>query len=149
MTTTPTTFRAAFRVDGMPKGQPRPKAFVRGKHAGVYDPGTAGEWKAKVCEAGRPHRPDAPLECALSVRMDFLMPRPKRLKPGRVEFHTGKSDVDNLAKAVMDALTVDGWMRDDAQVVRLVVSKRYASADERPGMLVGVWQAEHYELNTF
>ena len=101
--TTDTDFRASFRVDGTPRGQPRPKAFVRNGHASVYDPGTAGEWKARIAEAGRPHRPAAPLECALSVRMDFAMPRPKRLKAGRVEFCTSRPDVDNLAKAALEA----------------------------------------------
>ena len=31
----------SFTVLGDPKGQPRPKAFSRGGHAAVYDPGTA------------------------------------------------------------------------------------------------------------
>ncbi len=30
-------------IKGIPKGQPRVRAFVRGRHAGVYDPGTADD----------------------------------------------------------------------------------------------------------
>ena len=56
---------ASFRVYGEPKGQPRPSATRRyrkghaGK-AGMYDPGTAEGWKARVDLAGREHlRPAA------------------------------------------------------------------------------------------
>ena len=142
MTTAPPTFRASWRVDGIPKGQPRPKAFRRGNHAGVYDPGTAGEWKARVCEAGRALRPEAPLECALMVWLVFDMPRPKRIKPTRYEDCTSRPDVDNLAKAVLDALKEDGWMRDDAQVVLLHVEKRYHNHGERAGLGITVAAAE-------
>ena len=136
---TDTTFRAFWHVDGIPKGQPRPKAFKRGDHAGVYDPGTASEWKARICEAGREHRPAVPIECAVCVTMRFKMPRPKRLKPGRYEPCITRPDVDNLVKAVLDALTEDGWWRDDAQVVRIYVSKDYHIAATRSGMSIQIY----------
>ena len=37
-----------FFAAGSPKGQPRVRAFVRGNHAGVYDPGTANEFKTSI-----------------------------------------------------------------------------------------------------
>lgn len=36
-----TSIVESWRVFGIPKGQPRVRAFIRGKHAGVYDPGQA------------------------------------------------------------------------------------------------------------
>jgi len=40
--------KLSFFVAGIPKGQPRVKAFSRGKHAGVYDPGTSDGWKLLI-----------------------------------------------------------------------------------------------------
>ena len=67
--------RIAFFAAGLPKGQPRPRAFSRGGHARVYDPGTAEGWKASVALAARDELPPAPLEGALSVSLRFYMPR--------------------------------------------------------------------------
>ena len=129
----------AFVVHGIPKGQPRPKAFARGGHAGVYDPGTAGEWKAMVAAAGEPLRPPEPLTTPLLVSLEFVMPRPqkvpRRLGRGRMT-HTSKPDLDNLAKAVLDALTQAGWWRDDNQVCGLDASKWVAAEGERPGLFI-------------
>lgn len=138
------TIRYSFTVCGIPKGQPRVRAYRRGARAGVYDPGTADGWKVLVSAAGREHRPPAPLAAGVPVmvQVDFLMPRPKRLMrkcdPVEVIPHTGKPDVDNLAKAVLDALTADGWWTDDSQVFALVARKFYARKDGRPGAKVTV-----------
>ena len=134
--------RLAFRVDGIPKGQPRARATMRGRHAGVYDPGTADGWKVVVAAAGRHLRPAQPVNDGVMVMVDFFMPRPKRLMrrrdPLEVLPHTGKPDADNLVKAVMDALTQDGWFRDDAIVFALIARKWYHRKDGRPGAAVTV-----------
>jgi len=131
-----------FRADGHPKGQPRGRACRRGAHAGIYDPGTADEWKAIVVAAGRPHRPAAPIEGPLCVGLSFWLPRPKgrcrRADPQGAIPCTTKPDVDNLAKAVLDAMTQDGWWHDDAQVCDLSVIKRWHAIGERAGLSVAV-----------
>lgn len=131
-----------LHIDGIPKAQPRPKAFLRGKRAGVYDPGTADGWKQIVWFTARQGRPETPHEGAVEVRMEFRLPRPKRLMrakdaDGQVP-HTAKPDADNLAKAVLDVLTSVGYYRDDAQVCLLSVSKVYHAKDAAPGALVEV-----------
>lgn len=128
-----------FFAQGIPKGQPRPKAFARGGHAAVYDPGTAEGWKGQVALAARPFLKALPSDHPpLSLRLDFYMPRPKAhfhtgrfrdgvLRESSPKYHTGKPDADNLAKAVMDALTQLNIWRDDACVVDLRVKKLYAT----------------------
>jgi crossover junction endodeoxyribonuclease RusA len=132
----------SFIVRGHPKAQPRPKACKRGAHAGVYDPGTASQWKALVVLAARPLRPAAPLEGALSVSIDFLLPRPQSLcrkkDPAGEIPCTTKPDRDNLEKAVLDALTQDGWWRDDAQVCAGEVRKLYHAKDGVPGARITI-----------
>lgn len=119
-----------FHVDGEPKAQPRPRAFARkmgGKFvARVYDAGTAEGWKSAVAAAALPHRPARPLDGPLSLMLVYSMPRPKshyrsgkrshELKDGMTANHTQKPDLDNLTKAVLDALTQIGMWRDDSQV---------------------------------
>jgi crossover junction endodeoxyribonuclease RusA len=142
----PTGFCCEFRVHGIPKPQPRPRATIRGRHAGVYDPGTANEWRAAVAAAGSKHQPAGPLEGPLLVGMRFYLPRPKRLMrkcdPDTRLRHTAKPDVDNLAKAVLDALTAAGWWADDSQVCSLTIEKWYTNKIGGPGCCVYVSQMQ-------
>lgn len=153
-----TTF-ITFRVDGEPKAQPRPRAFVRNGHARVYDAGTAEGWKSAIAAAALPHRPTAPLDGPLTLAVVFLMPRPKsHYRPGRWArsdgydgetktgapvHHTQKPDLDNMVKAVKDALTQIGMWRDDCLVVEETVSKIWA---ERGGAEIRIgWKTEVIE----
>jgi Holliday junction resolvase RusA-like endonuclease len=121
-------------VAGKPKGQPRPKAFSRGNHAGVYDPGTAEEWKGIVRQEVKARWDGQPWEGPVSLTLQFSMPRPKDhfnrkgLKATAPNHHVGRPDADNLAKAIMDALTNLGIWKDDSQVAVLRVSKSYVKA---------------------
>ena len=126
----------SFTVSGVPKGQPRPRAFAfRGK-ARVFDPGTAEEWKSRIAEAARPHLPGEPLAGPVALKVVFTFPRPKKhyrsagLRSNAPTWFCSKPDADNAAKAVMDALTVLGLWRDDAQVVSLTVRKTFGSTAE-------------------
>ena len=62
-------------------------------------------------------------------------PRPRavargELKPSAPRDHVKKPDVDNLAKAVLDALVDQGVIKDDSLVTRLEVAKEYANETE-------------------
>lgn len=133
----------SFWVSGEPKGQPRPRAFARkmgGKFvARVFDAGTAEAWKSCIAAAAAQHKPAEPIAGPVRLRLCFYLARPKGhcvankpergLRPNAPVWHTGKPDSDNLAKAVMDALTQCGWFwGDDAQVAILTVAKRYADS---------------------
>lgn len=52
--------------------------------------------------------------------------RSNQLSTKAPRFHTSKPDCDNLAKAVLDALSDLGAWEDDRQVIRLTVCKEYA-----------------------
>jgi Holliday junction resolvase RusA-like endonuclease len=128
----PTT--VSFFAPGIPKGQPRPRAFVRGKRAAVYDPGTAEGWKGQIALAWRELGIPAVIDGVLDVSLTFHLPRPKHhytakgvLKPSAPVWHTVKPDADNLAKAVLDALTALSVWKDDAQVSSLTIHKQYGS----------------------
>ena len=135
----------AFTITGEPKGQPRPRAFARKMGAihvaRFYDSDVADTWKRQVmlaimqaAEVGNGWHFTSE---AVSVSMNFAMPRPKShsgakgLKPSAPVAHAGKPDVDNLAKLILDQITRSGnvW-RDDSQVVSLTVEKLWASGNE-------------------
>lgn len=126
--------RIEFEVYGEPKGQPRARACVRGRHAAVYDPGTADAWKFAVRAAAGEHvrKIRMPLEGPVMVDMDIWITRPKshmkangQLRESAPKMPIGKPDCDNLAKAILDALTNAGVWMDDKQVTHLQVRKIY------------------------
>jgi Holliday junction resolvase RusA-like endonuclease len=142
-----------FRANGMPKGQPRPRAFVRGNRAAVYDPGTAEGWKGDVARACAELEGKA-LHTPLSVTLTFYMPRPKghyrtngTLKPAApVYMHDSKPDADNLAKAVLDALTgIRAWLDDD-QVCELTIRKYWEQPQTHgPGCVIRIAEMQEVE----
>ena len=134
-----------FRAYGTPKGQPRVKAYVRGRHAGVYTPDTANGWKMEVRDAGMRAIPkeSETIMGPVSVEIAFWLPRPKShlrkdgtLKPSAPEHHTQKPDVDNLAKAVLDVLTDIRVWEDDAQVHSLSITRSWVANPHAAGCSV-------------
>lgn len=127
---------ASFFVSGTPKGQPRPRAFSINGKARVYSCNTAEGWKGAVAMAAREHLPPEPLQGPVRLDATFRFRRPKAhylrgvLRTNAPEHHTGRPDVDNLHKAVLDCLTQLGMWRDDGQVCAGEVVKVYS---EQPG----------------
>jgi Holliday junction resolvase RusA-like endonuclease len=71
------------------------------------------------------------LEGALVLIIDFLFDRPKSVSvPGAKfrEFMTVPPDLDKLVRSIGDALTDSGTIRDDAQIVKLFLTKKYGEA---------------------
>ena len=134
-----------FIAFGIPKAQPRAKAFSRGGHAGVYDPGTSNDWKTIVRNAATAEWDRVQFSGPVSVSLMFDLPRPQshfrsngELKPNAPKWVEKKPDLDNLEKAVLDALTNVGVWRDDSQVVVVEKSKLYADQGCRPGCCVEI-----------
>lgn len=81
----------------------------------------------------------------LALECKFYLPRPKRLMrrrdPDGPIWHTGKPDLDNLYKAVMDALKGQVW-HDDNQVATFGPDhgKWYAERAGRPRVELKIWQ---------
>lgn len=123
-----------FHVSGIPKAQPRVKAFRRGNHAGVYTPDSADAWKQAVRQEATANAPESLMTGPIRLQLDFLLPRPKAHldrhgipKPKSPVWHPKKPDLDNLIKAVTDAITDTQrvWL-DDSQVYQITATKTYA-----------------------
>lgn len=126
-------------IYGIATAQGRPRFFRRGNFVGTYDPDKSHNWKDYVrsCVLNElKHRPL--LETALLMRIAFFLPRPKTL-PKKVMWHTKKPDLDNLAKAVKDALKGICY-RDDSQIISLLTTKAYAG--DRPMVVITIDEAK-------
>lgn len=119
-----------FTVPGQPVPQPRPCVSTRGGFARAYVPSRhpVHEYRTLIAAAAR----DAGLTDTgepLNVVIDAVFQRPKShmrkagVKPDAPKLP--RPDVDNIGKAVLDAL--QDVMGDDTNVFRLVVEKSYGA----------------------
>ena len=139
--------RLTFSIEGIPQGKGRARSRIVSPRAGAafvshytpqktrdYEEGIA--WAARAAMRGRD-----PLDEAVRLGLVIRCPVPaswSRKKQQEalsgVRRPTGKPDVDNVEKAVCDALNGIVW-RDDALVCEVAKIKRYS---ERPGIDVTV-----------
>lgn len=128
-----------LKVDAVPVAQPRQRHRViqsGGRPiAANYTPGNhpVNAYKAAIQMAFREACKLSPLVGPLRVDLVFVFPRPRakiwKTKPMPRENHTAKPDLDNLAKATLDALNALAFI-DDSQVAELTIKKWIASGDE-------------------
>jgi Holliday junction resolvase RusA-like endonuclease len=118
----------SFTVAGQPVPQPRPRVSTAGGFARAYVPGKhpVHAYREAIAAAARGAGLTATGE-PLNVVIDAVFERPKsHLRKAGVKPDAPKlprPDVDNIAKAVLDAL--QDVMGDDSLVGRLVVEKSY------------------------
>lgn len=146
-----------IRWCGKPVGQPRVRAFRTPAGVRLYTPSTADQMRSgiELMLRAAAEREQWPIGCVdeISVHIEARFARPKShtrtrrgittLRDGAPRYPTGKPDADNVAKAVLDAVTASGLIRDDAQVFSLWVQKRWATTDEPQGVALVVRRANH------
>lgn len=121
-----------FKVDGPPQGKGRPRFSKVGKFTKVYTPEKTKIYESLIRDAATSAMgPMEPLETAVSVHLYLYFSVPASYSKKRkedcltgVERPTKKPDVDNVAKAYLDAMNGVVY-KDDAQIVYLTVSKHY------------------------
>ena len=124
-----------FEVPGSPKGQGRPKFSTINGHAKAYDPEKSRNYKAYVkllaTQAMKEQgftMIDGP--CCLDIMAFFEVPKSKSKKFKErallgLERPTKKPDIDNIVKALQDALNGLAY-KDDSSIVFLSVAKCYS-----------------------
>lgn len=114
----------------VPKGRPR---FANGR---TYTPKRTTDFERRIQQDARAaYGTGEPLESRLSVSLDMYFPIPKSwnfikrvaAEDGRLD-HTIPADVDNCAKAILDAMNGIVY-RDDRQVVSLRARKHYGNPE--------------------
>lgn len=136
---------------GEPVGQGRPRA-VRMGALGVrmHPPKKSSEWQALAAQQfvnvwGSREMRDAPVRLVVEA----VGPRPKsvlkRLGAGRLWGET-KPDLDNVVKAVADALVQACVLRDDTLVAQIHAAKYVAAHGEGPRVRVTLVGLEPIEV---
>lgn len=110
----------SFPFDPVPAS--RPKVSRYGTH---YSKSYAA-WRTAAAQFLEGEDLGEPMTGPLAVIVENICRKPRTSKLAHP-----KGDVDNYAKAALDALKDIAWT-DDRQVVVLVVSKRFAEAGEEP-----------------
>ncbi|MBR1660282.1 MAG: RusA family crossover junction endodeoxyribonuclease [Oscillospiraceae bacterium] len=121
-----------YVIPGPAVPQGRPRLTTAGGHPRAYDPPKSREYKAYVQRCVREQgAPKTPITGAVFLRVYEYRAIPKswsrRKKQAAREgtlWPTSRPDLDNVKKAVQDALNGLVW-KDDAQVVWCMGSKAY------------------------
>ena len=131
-----------FFVPGAPVGKGRPRAARRGTGVVMFTPEKTAGYEALVAAAAsNAMRAEAgplftgPLEAVLEMRIPIPASWSKAHKAAAlagIGQPTSKPDIDNVAKAILDACN-GVVFRDDAQVVMLVATKAFS---DEPGVRV-------------
>lgn len=110
------------RVFGQPVAQSRAgRKIITPKDGGKpfvisYDSEHARDWKRTIVAQVLPQKPPELIEGPLELSLIFYLNRPISLPKSQV-FHIKKPDLDNLVKAVKDALKGVVY-RDDSQIYK-------------------------------
>jgi Holliday junction resolvase RusA-like endonuclease len=127
------TARYTITIPGVARGKGRARATRRGT---LYTPEktvNAEAW-VKTCAYEQIGQPMLTSALSVCIHINVEVPRSWNQKRRAAALDgttrpTGRPDLDNCIKLIMDALNMMAWL-DDAQVVRLVASKSYATAPQ-------------------
>lgn len=135
-------------IPGQPVGKGRPRLTTRGGFARAFTPAKTRAWETMAAALIRaaPAPWNLPTDKPVRVLVEAVGQRPKTLlrkkdPEGRL-WRPTKPDIDNVGKAVMDALVLAGFLKDDVQVVELTARSLYAAKGEEPHVEMTVWLIE-------
>lgn len=121
-----------FTVPGIPIGKERPRAARVGGFIRMYTPKKSLDYETDVAfKASLALGDQPPLESPVAMHIKAFYPiaaswtKKKQQAALAGQIPPGKPDLDNVAKAVLDALNGVAYL-DDKQVVRLVLTKEYS-----------------------
>ena len=126
-------FSGTMVCDVKAKGRPR-----FSKWGGAYTPKPTRDFEKLVSDwATRSMGKKKPTDKGIRVKLSIYIRRPKSNKTKQ---HTQTPDVDNLAKAILDAINEIVFV-DDKQIIELEISKYWADFVE-PSFTITI-----YEIN--
>lgn len=110
---------------------------VKGKPV-FYDPPAVKKARNALTAHLALHKPDKPIGGGISLRVLWLFPKGKSHRNG--EWRITKPDTDNLQKLLKDCMTRCGFWKDDAQVAREIIEKRWS--DDPCGIYIEIEELE-------
>ena len=131
------------RVQFFVPGSPAPQGSKRhvGRGILIESSRAVGPWRERVALVAHKAMRDAghsgPFTGPVTMRSDFVLPRPKSAPKTRAVPATKRPDADKILRAVGDALSGICYV-DDSQVVDIRGTKRIALPGEGPGCEITV-----------
>lgn len=114
----------------------------RGYRVLLFTPDTTRDYERKIAEWARDALPSAPIDGPLLLEVWAFFPRPERLMgrkhPNGPVLHDKRPDLDNIDKAIQDA--IKRHLRDDAQFCDLELHKRYTERNGLPRVCLRILQ---------
>lgn len=131
--------RVSFFVHCEPVPQPRVKGARRGKGIVLYYDKKTGieQYKQTVKDAFVGEKLSGSIGCSMMFR--FTRPPSHTKKQRQCKWHTGKGDIDNCIKAILDALNKIAY-DDDKQVAYLLSHKTWAEENQKSGIMIDFWE---------
>lgn len=126
-------------VPGKAAPQGSKKAFVINGRAVLVDASGGNKaWRRLVTETIIADSGYIRYTGPVNVSLTFWM---EKAKSNKTTLMAQKPDIDKLARSVLDAMTDSEIIEDDARVIYLTITKRWAEPDDyMPGVLIHVWQ---------
>jgi Holliday junction resolvase RusA-like endonuclease len=111
-------------------------------------------WRHMVISEVRAARPEGwNQRAAVSCTMTFRFPRNKghfnrhgALLPSAPAYKATKPDLDKCTRAVFDSIEQAGLILNDSQIISVNASKRWALADEGPGVLLTIISTQECDV---
>lgn len=119
----------SFYVPGIPAPQGSKRYVGNGRM--IESSKKVKPWRQAVATHAKRHLQN-PLDGAVSLDVEFIMPRPKSWGRHRQDPMTQRPDVDKLLRSTLDGLTGVALV-DDSQVTHITACKRRAHRDETTG----------------
>ena len=120
-------------LDPVAKARPR-----LGRNGRTYTPAKTVAFEKAIKQHFKAERKGKPpMAGPLSACISFVISRPKSVSANKRKYPVVKPDLDNLAKAVLDAANGILW-EDDSQICKLVLTKDYSLANSPGSIIVDV-----------
>lgn len=135
-------------VLGRPVAKGRPRFGVVNGKARAWTPRTTQAWEKLASGVCRAVYQGKPIDFPVSVSVTAVYPRPKNLMrkkdPDGRMWRAKRPDVDNEAKAALDALVKGGILEDDALVVELMARSLWAAKREDAHVRIVITEVDEY-----
>lgn len=131
-------------------GQPVAKGRPRFANGHAYSPKLSQRWEQSAAFQIQSIIGSPRYACPMKLEVTAYFHRPlkmnaKKYSTNRIH-HTSRPDADNVLKAVCDALTLAGVVKDDSVLNHVVLTKYYAAknAPAQVVILLDSWEDEHH-----
>ena len=145
---------AELIIDCEPVGKARPRVTARGPFAHAYTPKKTKSYENMIkneylSKYGYSNKLDGPLEAQINAYFSIPKSSTKTLKKKMLNNqhkHTNKPDIDNVQKAILDALNGIAY-NDDSQIVKITGQKFYSDAPRIELKLKEIKHDDSYKIN--